>query len=47
MDPNTGRNSKVTRDIMASVRCYSEIVKEGKREREKKRNEKMRASQRL
>ena len=30
----------MTRDILASVRCYSEIVKEGKKEREKKRIEK-------
>jgi len=44
---NTGRSSKVMRDILASVRCYSEIVKEGKKEREKKRNKKIRASQRL
>jgi hypothetical protein len=35
------------RDILASVRCYSEIVKGGKKEREKKRNKKIRASQRL
>lgn len=43
----TGRSSKVMRDILASVRCYSEVMKEGKKEREKKRNEKIGASQRL
>jgi hypothetical protein len=30
----------VTRDILASVRCYSEIVKEGKKERKEERKEK-------
>jgi hypothetical protein len=35
--PNTSRSSKVMRDILTSVRCYSEIVKEGKKERQKKR----------
>jgi hypothetical protein len=34
----TCRSSKVMRDILASVRCYAEIVKEGRKEREKKRN---------
>ena len=36
-DPSTGRSSKVMRDILASVRCYSEIVKEGKKEGRKER----------
>jgi hypothetical protein len=30
-DAKTGRSSKVTRDIVASVRCYSEILKERER----------------
>jgi hypothetical protein len=30
-DEKTCRSSKVTRDMVASVRCYSEIVKEGKK----------------
>jgi hypothetical protein len=29
-DPNTERSSKVKRDVLASVRCYSEILKERK-----------------
>jgi hypothetical protein len=35
------------RDILASVSCYSEMMKEVKKEREKKRNKKIGASQRL
>ena len=48
--PNTGGRSEVLREILASVTCYLEIVTEGKKERkrkEKKINEKIRASQRL
>jgi len=30
----------VTRDILASVRCYSDIVKEGRKERKKKKERK-------
>jgi hypothetical protein len=29
-DPNTERSSKVKRDVLASVKCYSEILKERK-----------------
>jgi hypothetical protein len=29
-DPNTERSSKVKRDVLASVRCYAEILKERK-----------------
>ena len=32
-DPNTERSSKVKRNVLSSVRCYSKILKERKIER--------------